>query len=346
MRAAVTRAQGLMEVVDVPEPQRPGPGEVLVRPEAVGLCGSDFHYYLGDLGTFEDASGLYPRVQGHEAAAILEEIGPDCPPGLQPGERVALWPVASCGQCYPCSIGRDNACARIDLVGIHRDGALQQQLVLPARQVFPVGEQSPTLTALIEPVSIAMRTVVRGRVQEGERVVIFGAGPIGQAVALAALDRGASVLLVDRLAGRLEIGQTIGAETLALADDGDIVAEARAWAGAEGPEVVVEATGVPGLVRSAVALVASAGRVLVVGLSSDDAPLRVGDLAFKELDVLGVSCCGASEFAQAVDLVARRSDVAAALITHEFTLEQAPEAIAYAIAHPAEVMKAVVRLEP
>ncbi len=345
MRAAVTRAQGLMEVVDVPEPRRPGPGEVLVRPEAVGLCGSDFHYFLGDLGTFEDASRLYPRVQGHEVAAILEELGPDCPAHLRAGERVALWPVAACGRCYPCRTGRGNACANIDLIGIHRDGALQQQLVLPAAQVFPVGDQGPVLTALIEPVSIAMRTVVRGRVAEGERVVIFGAGPIGQAVALAARDRGARVLLVDRLQRRIELGQAIGAETLLLDDDDDLVARARDWAGVEGPEIVVEATGVPELVRSAVALVASTGRVLVVGLSGHDAPLRVGDLAFKELDLLGVSCCRASEFVQAVDLVARRSDVAAALVTHEFTLEQAPEAIAYAIAHPAEVMKAVVRLD-
>jgi L-gulonate 5-dehydrogenase len=335
-----------MEVVDRPEPPSPGAGEVLVRPEAVGLCGSDFHYFLGDLGTFEDTSGLYPRVQGHEVAAILEEIGPDCPAHLRRGERVALWPVAACGRCYPCRIGRGNACANIDLIGIHRDGALQQQLVLPAAQVFPVGGQSPALAALIEPVSIAMRTVVRGRIAAGERVVIFGAGPIGQAVALASLDRGASVLLVDRLEHRLELGRKIGAETMAVAEGEDLVAKAREWTGAEAPEVVVEATGVPELVRSAVALVASAGRVLVVGLSGHDAPLRIGDLAFKELDLLGVSCCGAEEFAQAVDLVARRSEEAAALITHEFTLEQAPEAIAYAIAHPAEVMKAVVLHEP
>jgi threonine dehydrogenase-like Zn-dependent dehydrogenase len=91
--------------------------------------------------------------------------------------------------------------------------------------------------------------------------------------------------------------------------------------------------------------VASAGRVVVVGLSSRAAPLRVGELAFKELDVLGVSCCGAEEFAEAVALVARRRDAAARLITHEFTLEQAPEALAFAMENPAEVLKAVVRLD-
>jgi L-gulonate 5-dehydrogenase len=85
--------------------------------------------------------------------------------------------------------------------------------------------------------------------------------------------------------------------------------------------------------------------VLVVGLSNDDAPIRVGDLPFKEIDVLGVSCCGATEFADAVDLVTRRKDVAAGLVTHQFTLEQAPEAIEYAMRNPTEVMKAVVRVD-
>ncbi len=242
-------------------------------------------------------------------------------------------------------MGRGNACANISLTGVHVDGALQEQLLLPAAQVFPVGDQDPALAALIEPVSIAVRTVVRGRVAAGERVVVLGAGPIGQAVTLAALDRGASVLLADMLESRLERGRALGAELLLVHADESPVAAMRAWSGDDGPEVVVEATGVPELVRTAIELVAQAGRVVVVGLSSHDAPVRVGDLPLKEIDVLGVSCCGSAEFAEAVDLVGRRRDVAAALVTHEFPLEQAPEAIAYAIAHPTEVMKAVVRLD-
>ena len=334
-----------MEVVGVDEPGPPGPGEVLVAPEAVGLCGSDFHYFLGDIGTIDDPSTLYPRVQGHEAAATILEVGPDCPSGLSAGTRVALWPVGSCGRCYACRVGRGNACVNISLIGVHRDGALQQQLLVPAEQVFPVGDQDPALAALIEPVSIAVRAVVRGRVAAGERVVVLGAGPIGQALALAAGDRGASVLLVDTLASRLARSETMGAEVLEVGADDDLGAAIGEWAGADGPEVVIEATGVSALVQRSVELVSHAGRVVVVGLSANHAPVRVGDLPLKEIDVLGVSCCAAEEFAAAVELVGRRRDVAAGLVTHEFALEQAPEAIAYAIAHPAEVMKAVVRLD-
>jgi L-gulonate 5-dehydrogenase len=162
---------------------------------------------------------------------------------------------------------------------------------------------------------------------------------------VAALDRGASVLLIDPLRSRLERGRAAGAETLAVEEGDDPAAAAREWAGGDGPEAVFEATGVADVARKAVDLVAPAGRVIVVGLSHHETPLRVGDLAFKEIDVLGVSCCNGEEFAEAVSLVARRQDALAGLVTHEFPFEQTPDAIAYAMEHPAEVMKAVIRLE-
>ena len=108
---------------------------------------------------------------------------------------------------------------------------------------------------------------------------------------------------------------------------------------------MIEATGVPELVPKAVTAVAPAGRVVVVGLSSHDVPLRVGDLPFKEIDLLGVSCCREPQFAEAIELVRRHHDVAATLITDEFPLERAPEAIAHALEHPADVMKTIVRVD-
>ena len=113
-----------MEVIDRPEPGPAEPGFVVVRPEAIGLCGSDFHYFHGDMGSVRDDE-LYPRVQGHEFSAIVEDVGADCPPGLAAGQRVAVWPVIECGTCHACRIGRGNACEQISLIGIHMDGALQ-----------------------------------------------------------------------------------------------------------------------------------------------------------------------------------------------------------------------------
>ena len=313
-----------MEVADVREPDAAGVGELLIRPETVGLCGSDFHYFHGDIGLTDDPDDLYPRIQGHEFSAIVESVGPDCPPGFTAGQRVAVWPVTACGHCACCRMGRENACENISLIGIHTDGALQQQLRIPASQAFPVAIDDPRLAAFVEPMSIAVRTVVRGRIAAGERVLILGAGPIGQAVAIAAPDRGAKVLLADRVAARLELNAS-GAD-LAVATDSDqeLLALVREWAGGGLPEVVVEATGSKQAMRASLDLVAAAGRVLVVGLSSHEVPLRVGALPFRELDVLGVSTCQTADFAAAADLVQRYRAAVTPLITHEFSLEEAP----------------------
>jgi L-gulonate 5-dehydrogenase len=337
--AAVTEAAGAMRVRDVPEPDEPGPGEVLVRPAAVGICGSDFHFFEGRLSEHAGGSG-FPRIQGHEVAATVESVGPGCREGLRPGQTVALFPLRACGRCYPCRIGRANVCVSFSLIGIHEDGGLQERLCIAEEQVFPVDVASPVVAALVEPVSIAVRAVHRGRVTEGERVVVLGAGPIGQALLLAAQDRGASVVVVDLLESRLELARSLGAETLIWTSADEVVARL----GMErAPEVVIDATGVPAAVRAAVELVSSAGRVVQVGMSGDEVTFRLGSFTEKELDVLGVACCGSTEFGEAVDLVERNADRLAPLVSHEFALAEAPDAVRFAMERPADVMKVVIR---
>jgi L-gulonate 5-dehydrogenase len=327
-----------MEVVDVPAPGAPGPGEVVVRPEAVGICGSDLHLFSGELGM------EFPRVQGHELSALVEEAGPGCD-GVAPGDRVAVWPILSCGRCYPCRIGRESACAEIRILGVHVDGGFRERMTLPCRQVFPVSGLDPLGAALVEPVSIGVRTARRARIAAGERVAVLGAGPIGQAVCLAARARGASVLLADRLASRLEHGRTTGADILVEGDAADLAPAVAAWTDGEGAPVVVDTTAAPAVVRAALDAVATAGRLALVGLSEQEAALPLLALPIKELDLIGVSCCAADDFAEAVELVSRDRDRVASLVTHEFPFEQTPEAIAYAMRHPGEVMKAVIRME-
>ena len=344
MRAAVAERVGVMTVLDRPEPGEPGPGQVLVRPEAVGLCGSDYHLFAGEMS---DAAGgsQFPRVLGHEVGATIAAVGPGCRAGLSGGQRVAMLPISSCGHCYPCSVGRPNACDNFQLVGIHTDGGLQQQLILPEEQVFPIDAADGALAALAEPVSVAVHAVRRGRIQAGERVVVFGAGPIGQCVAVVARELGAEVLLVDLQESRLEIGRAIGAETLRWTSAAEVVAAGRGWGGPGGPPVAVDATGVPAAVRAMIDMVASAGRAVQVGMANDDAPIRIGSLTEKELDVLGASCCTGDDFAEAVGVVERNADALARLISHEFALSEAPEAIRFAMSNPTEVMKVVIRDE-
>jgi threonine dehydrogenase-like Zn-dependent dehydrogenase len=340
MRAVVTSAKQRMELVDVPEPAEPGPGEVIVRPQAVGICGSDFHFFAGELGPGDGSE--FPKIQGHEVAATIEALGPDCRDELAVGDPVALWPLSSCGRCYPCRVGRPNVCDNFVLIGIHADGGLQERLRMPEAQVFPTALREPRLVALAEPLSIAVRTAHRAGIRAGEHVVVLGAGPIGQAVSLLARDREAEVLIVDPVERRLEIGSAGGAEVLRWTQQDEVVAVARDWSGGEGPEVVVDATGAPQAIRAAVEMAASAGRVLVVGMSHHEVPLRVFSFVDKELDVLGVSCCQGDEFGEAVAFVEQHGAELERLITHEFPLERTAEAIEYAIRNPAETMKVVI----
>ena len=315
----------------------PGAGEVVLAPEVVGVCGSDVHLFHGRLGH------AFPRIQGHEISAVVEAVGPGVD-RVGPGDRVAVWPVLACGACYPCSIGRENACANIAIIGADVDGALQERLQRAGVAGLRRGRHPPAVTAFVEPASIGVHTAARARVTAGERVVVLGAGPIGQAVCLAARDRGAAVLLADRVPERLEHARAMGAQQVVCGDAAGLADEVRGWAGDEGVPVIVETTGVPAVVRLAFEITAPAGRLVLVALSDQEVSLPLGVFPIHELDVLGVSCCNASEFANAVDLVRRHEDAVARLITDEFAFDRAAQALAYVADGAPELMKAVIHV--
>jgi L-gulonate 5-dehydrogenase len=160
MRAAVTEGVGSIVVRQRPDPPGPDHGEVVIRPEAVGICGSDYHFVTGQLS---DAAGgsQFPRVQGHEFAGTITALGTGCRAELGVGRRVAVWPLHVCGRCYPCSIGRPNTCDQLRLTGIHIDGGLQERLAIGQQQLFPINVDDPAIAALAEPVSIAVHAVNR-----------------------------------------------------------------------------------------------------------------------------------------------------------------------------------------
>jgi threonine dehydrogenase-like Zn-dependent dehydrogenase len=339
--AAVTSAVETIAVVERDAPAPPGAGEVVLAPEAVGVCGSDYHFYLGELS---DAAGgaQFPRIQGHEIGARIVALGSGCRPELEVGQRVAVWPLQACGHCYPCRVGRPNTCDHFRLIGIHDDGGLQQQLCTHQDQVFPINVEVPAVAALVEPLSIAIRAVNRARLTAGEHAVVLGAGPIGQCISISALERGAEVLVVDLRDSRLALARDLGAQTLAWSGREQVVGAAREWAGPDGPPVAFDATGAAEPVRAMVDMVASAGRAVQVGMSNAEAPIRIGSLTEKELDFLGVSCCGREDFGEATRLAERQAGPLARLVSHEFTLAHAPEALRFAIDNPGDVMKVVI----
>jgi threonine dehydrogenase-like Zn-dependent dehydrogenase len=342
MLAAVTRSPGVMVVDDVPEPGSPGPGDVIIRPQVVGICGSDLHIYEGDVGALSGAKSFFPRVQGHELSAVIEETGRDCPAGLKAGDQVAIWPLQACKRCYPCRVGRPNACVSLELVGVHRDGGLQELLCVPASQVFPVGDLDPEAGAFIEPMSIAVHALARAEVRTGQQIAVLGAGPIGLATVIAAVAAGTRVLVADPIAARRGLAARLGAEKVAWDSHDDLVATARQWSRGEGPPLVIDTTGDPRALAQAADMVCSAGRVVVVGMSASAALLRSGVFPEKEIDVVGSSCATAGDFRAAVHLVQAHRESAAALFSHRFPLARAREAIECVVNSPADVVKVLI----
>jgi len=329
-----------MVIEDVSGPGRARAGHVIVRPEAVGICGSDFHLFSGDVGALSGARDFYPRIQGHEVSAVVEDAGDAG--NVKEGDRVAIWPLLPCGRCYPCRNKRPNVCVRFRLIGVHLDGGLAERLEVPAGLVFGVGELDPDSTSFVEPASVAVHALARARLQHGEQVVVFGAGPIGLATLVAAVSQGARVLSVDPLASRRDLAKRLGAEVVTWAPEPELKEQVRDWTKTEGPPLVVETSGETGVLPKAAELVAAAGRVVVVGMSSGTAPVRPGAFPEKEIDVIGSSCATAEDFRDAIKLVAANRTAVAALFSHHFPLTRAAEAFEFAMSKPPDAIKIVV----
>ena len=340
MLAAVTRSPGEIVIEDVSGPGPARAGNVIVRPEAVGICGSDFHLFSGDVGALSGLRDFFPRIQGHEVSAIVEDPGEAAT--INEGDRVAIWPLLPCGSCYPCRAGRPNVCPRFRLVGVHLDGGLQQRLEVPASTVFGVGDLDPDSTAFVEPASIAVHALARGNLKDGEQAVVFGAGPIGLATTLAAAAAGGRVTTIDPIPARRDLAKRLGAERATWAPEADLQKEINDWTGGDGPPLVVETSGETNVLPQAVDLTSAAGRVVVVGMSSGTVPVRPGVFPEKEIDVIGSSCATAEDFQAAINLVRANRASLAAIFSHHFPLTRAAEAFEFAMNRPPDAIKIMV----
>ncbi|QCB96419.1 2-deoxy-scyllo-inosamine dehydrogenase [Arthrobacter sp. PAMC25564] len=324
MLTARTVAKETIRYEEVAEPV-PEPGRALVRVHNVTLCGTDLHIWEDDYPTD------LPIVQGHEFSGVIEAIGGNAA-GLRAGDRVAVSPVSYCGTCRPCQLGRHNVCHNIGCIGCYSDGALVELLSVPADKLSRVPEGlALDLAAMGEPASIAMQAVNRGRPSAGETALVLGSGPIGLLATLYLTDLGVTVISADTEAERLELARTFGAAETLLVDPAasfpDAVQAARLdeLTDGYGPILVIEASGVPSSLENAIRLVASAGRIVQVGISARVATLSMKAIPFKELDLMG-SRNSLDLIPDGLALLARHQDQARSLVTHRFGFENLQQA--------------------
>lgn len=331
---AITEGIGRIRIDHRPAPT-PGPGEALLRVDAVGVCGTDLHIFDGSYPT------ELPLVQGHEISAVVDTLPAGYRGRLSVGTRVAVEPVVSCGSCYPCRHGRHNTCRAMQAVGVHRPGGLQQYLTVPVENCHPADDLAPEIVALCETLSVSHRAVARPRVESTDTVVVLGAGPIGLGAVIAARDLGADVMAVDLQPSRLRLAGELGAAELVRNLD-ELPDRVHDWTGGDGAAVVVEATGSAVVAETAFEVVATAGRISLVGVSEQSVSLNLRRFTAKELDVYGSR--STVDFPAAVALARRRQAELGTLVSHRFPLSRAEEALRFAHDHPHEVVKALIEV--
>lgn len=337
MKAAVAYAPHDIRLTDVSAPQ-PGPDDMLLDVAAVGICGSDVHLFRG-----EHPYRVFPMIYGHEFSATVREVGSNVN-SIVPGDPVVVEPLLNCGRCYPCRIGRPNCCVKLQVIGVHRNGGLAESVVVPAARVYPVPRDLDRhVAALCEPFSIGMQAVGRGDITSEDRVVILGAGPIGLTVLAIAKGQGASVAIADLLPSRLQLAHELGADLLLNGNEANVQQTVLDWTDGEGASVVVEATGNVRAMESTVDLVAFAGRIVLVGVTTKPVTFPGVEWTRKELTILG-SRNNAGRFGDAVRFVLDHRNVVAKLITHRFPFDQTVQAFELADTQPDQVSKIVINV--
>jgi L-gulonate 5-dehydrogenase len=332
MRAAIIEGAYEMRIGEI-TPPIPRPGEALIAVAAAGICAGDLHIYHG-----RNPYATFPQICGHEIAGVIAESGIA---GFDPGTQVVVEPFLGCGNCYPCRIGKTNCCVRLTILGVNRAGGYAEFVTAPASHIHrvPTG-LTQTMASFTEPVAVALQSCRRGNVTADEMVLVLGCGPIGLALIEVARQRGATVLATDIVIERMDVAARLGAEVF-LADD-KLKQTILDRTNGEGAPVVIEATGNIAALEQSVDLVASGGRIVVVGLmkAGIDAKFPALDFTRKEMTIVG-SRASVNCFPESLQLLASGA-ITYPRIASEYSMWDAPKVFAHLAQNPADVNKGVL----
>jgi threonine dehydrogenase-like Zn-dependent dehydrogenase len=334
MKAVMVKAPGDAAVVDVPAPQ-PADGHAVLRVRMVGMCGSD-------LSTFRGTNPLvsYPRVLGHEVAATVLESGSS---GVAAGSHVTILPYTSCGQCASCRRGRTNACQYNQTMGVQRDGAMTEVISVPGEKLYPARLSLKEL-ALVEPLTVGARAVARGRVTKDDFVAIFGCGGVGLGAIAAAAFQGAGVIAIDMDEAKLEIARKAGAKYLIHSSRDNLHARLMEFTEGRGPDVVIEAIGLPLTFRAAVEEVAFTGRVVYIGYAKEKVDYETRLFVQKELDIMGSRNATPEDFREVIRMLEAGSFPVEDTVSMIVPQEDAPRALADWSNSPAIFTKILINI--
>ncbi len=331
-----------IETIEAPTPQVLGPDDVLIRVKAVGICGTDLHYYRGEPAGYDTMH--YPLIMGHEFAGQIEAVGSNVT-DLRPGDRVAVDPAISCGICEMCLEGHAHVCPNGRFVGTPTvPGALQELLVHPARLAFKLPDNvNYVQAAVLEPLGVALHAIDLGKLRVADTVAVLGCGPIGlMIIALARLSGAQDVFATDILDYRLRMAEKYGASLAINPHRQDPVRAILQATNGRGVDVAFEVAGALETPEQAAEVTKGCGTVVVVGICSEDQiPLRATPSRRKGLTIK-VSRRMKHIYTRTIALCARRMIDVDSVVTHVFPLERGADAFALLAEYRDGAVKVVI----
>ena len=299
----------------------PAAGEVRVKVKLAGICGSDSHIYRG-----HNPFAKYPRVIGHEFFGVIDAVGEGVD-SARLGQRVSVDPVISCGHCYPCSVGKPNVCTSLVVLGVHRDGGFSEYAVVPAKNAWPIPDAIADKHAvMVEPFTIAANVTGNVSPTEQDVALIYGAGPMGLVTvqALKGVYKVRQVIVVDRIEERLEMARRSGADWT-INNASQSLQEVLTEKGIR-PTLIIDAACHPSILQEAVNLASPAGRIVLMGFSSEPSQVVQQGITGKELSIFS-SRLNANKFPVVIEWLEKGLIDPDKLVTHSFAYQDVKDAI-------------------
>ncbi len=337
MRAVEYKGHRTFDVVDR-EVIAPRPGEVQVSVAYVGLCGTDLHVYLGDM----DQRVGSDAVIGHEMSGRVAAVGEGVD-AFRTGQKVTVLPTRYCGTCRACLQGHSNVCYNMDFIGLDSPGALQELWNVPADLVVPLDEAVALRdAALIEPLTVAVHDVRRGRVAPGDVVLVIGGGPIGILISLVAQAAGGDVLLSEPEAARRRAASDLGIATIdPITEDLAAIIDAKV-PGGHGADVVFEVSGSAAGSETAVANTSARGRLVQVAIHAQKREVDLHRFFWRELEMYGARLYHKNDMVGAAELIRDEKIPADRLITSVAPMEDTTAA--FEELHQGNAMKILIEV--
>jgi alcohol dehydrogenase len=338
MKALSLQAPKHWQCIDIPAPAKPGPGEALVRVHQVGICGTDLSGYLGKMPFFS-----YPRIPGHELGVEVVEVGSDVA-NVRPGDRCSVEPYINCQSCYACRRGHTNCCEKHQTLGVHCDGGLRPRFLVPARKLHVSRKLGFDQLALVETLAIGCHAVHRSGLRAHETCLIIGAGPIGLSTLEFAKLTGANIIMLDISAPRLDFCRRVMRVAHTLQPSDRLETDLRALTDGHLPDVVIDATGNSGSMAAAFGLITHAGRLVFVGITTDEVRFRHPIFHRPEGTLLCSRNALSADFTRIIGLIEAGRIDTAPWITHRTAFDELIDVFPSYTRPETGVIKAVVEV--